>query len=447
MRLRLHHRLALPFVAVAVAATAGATFYAVNEARRWVSDRRQEDARATAQLLRRAEYATNPALLRVAADLTNVDVLTFRDDGAVIASTFLAEVPAELLALALSAERPRPQSCGDSCFIEYADVVGAPGTIVAVVAGRGAPDPLTESTINTIWLAGIVGVVLLVGTSQVLARRVTARLQRLVDFTRRAATDTTQRAEDGRDEIGRLGAAFNALLDQLNAQQQALMRSEKLAVAGMMAARVAHDVRNPLSSIKMQTQLLQAQATPGSDDEAILEAVLRDVNQLDAVVRDLLETARPEAPAIEPVRLAGLIAATVESFRAQLAHRRIALTLALDEAAGPVAVDPGRMRRALVNVLTNAAEATRAGGAIAITLREEADGQVLEVADDGVGIDPTIAGRVFDPFVSTKSDGVGLGLVNARAIVESHGGRISIEPRAPSGTLVTIRLPRRSTNG
>lgn len=447
MRLSLHHRLALPFVAVAVAATAAATFFAVTEARRWVSDRRQEDARATAHLLRRAEYATNPALLRVAADLTNVDALTFREDGAVIASTFLAEVPAELLALALSVERPRPASCGESCFIEYAEVVGAPGTVVAVVAGRGAPNPLTESTINTIWLAGVVGVVLLVGTSQVLARRVTARIQRLVDFTRRAATDTSERADDGRDEIGRLGAAFNGLLDQLNAQQQALMRSEKLAVAGMMAARVAHDVRNPLSSIKMQTQLLQAQVAPGSDQAAILAAVLRDVNQLDSVVRDLLETARPEAPAVEPVRLDGLIAATVEPFKAQLAHRRIALTLALDETVGPVAVDPGRMRRALVNVLTNAAEATRAGGAIDITLHEDADSQILEVADDGVGLDPAVAGHVFDPFVSTKPDGVGLGLVNARAIVESHGGKITLEPRAPSGTLVTIRLPKRIPHG
>jgi hypothetical protein len=166
-----------------VAATVAATTYAVGEARRWVSDQRRGVATSTAQLLQRAEYATNPALLRVAADLTKVDVVTFRADGSLVASTFPSDVPAEVLQRVLASERPRPESCGESCFIAYADVIGTPGMVVAVIAGRGAPDPLTESMINTIWLAGLVGVVLLAGASQVLARLVTARVQRLVDFT------------------------------------------------------------------------------------------------------------------------------------------------------------------------------------------------------------------------------------------------------------------------
>jgi signal transduction histidine kinase len=447
MRLRLHHRLALPFAAIAVAATVVATFYAVSEARRWVSDRRQEDAASTAHLLRRAEYATNPALLRIAADLTNVDVVTFRENGLLVASTFPAEVPTEVLQQVLATERPRPTSCGESCFVAYADVVGEPGMLVAVIAGRDAPNPLTESTINTIWLAGLVGVVLLVGASEVLARLVTARVQRLVEFAHKATSDTALRTEEGRDEIGRLGAAFNAMLDRLEEKGRALMRSEKLAVAGMMAARVAHDVRNPLSSIKMQTQLMQAQVRAGSDDAAILAAVLRDVDQLESVVRDLLETARPEAPMLELVQVADLVRTTVDPFRPQLAHRRIQLVLSLDEQAPRLQLDPGRVRRALVNVLSNAAEATRAGGSITVVTHSDQDEQTISVADDGVGIDPSVVDRVFDPFVSTKPDGVGLGLVNARAIVESHGGRITLEPRTPHGTLVTIRLPQRAAHG
>jgi len=434
-------------VAIAVAATAAATTYAVREARRWVNDRRQDDAARTAHLLQRAEYATNPALLRVAADLTKVDVITFRNDGVLVASTFPSDVPTEVLQRVLAPERPRPTSCGESCFIAYADVLGMPGMMVAVIAGRGAPDLLTESTINTIWLAGLVGVVLLVAASQVLARLVTAPVQRLVDFTHKATSDTTRRTEEGRDEIGRLGAAFNAMLDRLEEKRQALMRSEKLAVAGMMAARVAHDVRNPLSSIKMQTQLLQAQMPEGCDDATVLAAILRDVNQLDSVVGDLLETARPEAPTLLEVSLAELVRTSAEPFRVQLTHRRIQLVVSVDDQAPPLRIDPSRIRRVLVNVLANAAEATRAGGVIAVATRSDRDEQTIEVADDGVGIDPGVADRVFDPFVSTKPDGVGLGLVNAKAIVESHGGRITLEPRVPHGTLVTIRLPQRSANG
>jgi signal transduction histidine kinase len=447
MRLRLHHRLALPFAAVAVAATAVATTYAVREARQWVSDRRQEDAAGTAQLLQRAEYATNPALLRVAADLTNVEVVTFREDGSLVASSFPSDVPPDVLQRVLGPERPRQTSCGESCFIVYGNVFGTPGMMVAVIAGRGAPDLLTASTVNSIWLAGLVGVTLLIGASELLARFVTARVQRLVDFTHKATADTVLRTEEGRDEIGRLGAAFNAMLDRLEEKQQALMRSEKLAVAGMMAARVAHDVRNPLSSIKMQTQLLHGQMPKGSDEAAGLAAVLRDVNQLDSVVRDLLETARPEEPTLEPVTVAELVRTSAEPLRARLAHRRIELVLRLDGQAPPMPLDPSRIRRALVNVLANAAEATRAGGSITVVTHFDQGEQIIEVADDGVGIDPAIMDRVFDPFVSTKPDGVGLGLVNAKAIVESHGGRITLEPRASHGTLVTIRLPQRSPNG
>jgi signal transduction histidine kinase len=192
---------------------------------------------------------------------------------------------------------------------------------------------------------------------------------------------------------------------------------------------------------------MQAQVRAGSDDAAILAAVLRDVDQLESVVRDLLETARPEAPTLELVQVAELVRATVDPFRPQLAHRRIQLVLSLDEEAPRLQLDPGRIRRALVNVLANAAEATRAGGSIAVVLRSDGDEQIISIADDGVGIDPSVVDRVFDPFVSTKPDGVGLGLVNARAIVESHGGRITLEPRTPHGTLVTIRLPQRAAHG
>jgi signal transduction histidine kinase len=121
--------------------------------------------------------------------------------------------------------------------------------------------------------------------------------------------------------------------------------------------------------------------------------------------------------------------------------------VSVDDQAPQLRLDPSRIRRVLVNVLANAAEATRAGGTITVTTRFDENAQTIEVADDGVGIDPGVADRVFDPFVSTKPDGVGLGLVNARAIVESHGGRITLEPRVPHGTLVSIRLPQRSANG
>lgn len=444
MRLRLHHQLALPFAAVAVVATILATFFAVNELRRWVDHRRQEDVAKAADLLRRADYATNPGLLRIAADLAGVEVVTFEAGGRVVASTFDAEVPEQMRSIVAADRGARLNDCGPGCAVRYADVRDTPGLEMVVVAGRGVVDPLTEAAVRSILMASLVGVVLLVGTSQLLARVLTSRIQRLVDFTNGVTPDETRRADEGSDDIGRLGAAFNRMLDRLEEHRQARTRSEKLAVAGLMAARVAHDVRNPLSSIKMRTQLMLSQAASGSDSADALRAVLRDIGQLEAVVSDVLETARPEAPSLQPERLPDLIRAAAAPFSAQLVHRRIGLSIDTEDSASAALLDRSRLHRALVNILTNASEASRAGGSIQVTTRMADGWHVIEIADDGVGIDPALRDRMFEPFVSGKPDGIGLGLVNARAIVESHGGRISLSPRSPHGTLVTIELPART---
>jgi signal transduction histidine kinase len=441
VRLRLHHQLALPFAGVAVAAALAATWFGVQEVRRWVDNHRLEDAINTVDLLRRVDYASNPALLRVSADLTGVQVVSFRTDGTIVASTFDGGVPETLRGILRPERGDRPTTCGVSCFVRYSDVIGAQDMQIAVIAGLGEGDPLTDAALTTIWTAGIVGVLLLVGTSQVLARLVTARIQRLVDFTQRVSPETTRRAEDGRDDIGRLGAAFNDMLDRLAENRRTLVRTEKLAVAGLLAARVAHDVRNPLVSIKMQTQLMRAQIAPDSEQAEVLTAILRDIDRLELVVNDLLDTARPESPTLEPVSLADVVSGAVEPLRPQLTHRRIALTLDLDANAPPLPADAARLHRAVVNVLTNAAEACRAGGEIRVSTTTRGDSQVIQVSDDGVGIDPAVRDRLFDPFVSATPGGTGLGLVNAKAVVDSHLGTINVEPGVPHGTLVTITLP------
>jgi signal transduction histidine kinase len=114
-----------------------------------------------------------------------------------------------------------------------------------------------------------------------------------------------------------------------------------------------------------------------------------------------------------------------------------------------VSIDPDRFRQVLINILGNAADAMTTGGTLRITSRPDAGGStvILDVCDDGVGIDPTIRDRVFDPFVSTKRDGVGLGLVNAKAVVESHGGSIALFAASPKGTCARITMPTSSRNG
>jgi signal transduction histidine kinase len=232
------------------------------------------------------------------------------------------------------------------------------------------------------------------------------------------------------------------MLDRLEVSRDALLRSEKLAVAGLLAARVAHDVRNPLSAVKLQTQMLH-DGLRDPEQRSLAAAALRDIEEVERVVRDLLELARPGALARQLSRIEEVVAETLAQLSPGLEHRKIVPVTELAGDLPRVDLDRGRFKLALSNVILNAADAMPTGGRISVSARavDGGAGVELEVCDDGIGVDPAAAERVFDPFYSTKTEGVGLGLVNARAVVRSHGGRIGLSPRKPRGTCVTIWLP------
>jgi signal transduction histidine kinase len=275
-------------------------------------------------------------------------------------------------------------------------------------------------------------------------RRVTAPLDRLVRFVRELSPeDVRRRAEVGDDEVGALADAFNGLLDRLARSQEALVRSEKLALAGLLAARVAHDIRNPLSSIKMQTQLLHTRLRGDTEHEAVLMSVLHDINQVESVIGDLIELASPGEFRLEPTAISTVIKDAVQQLSAQLAYRKIVTEMNLQERVPLLPLDGKRLKQALLNVIANAAEAMPNGGRLTVDSRIDGDTLIVRICDDGLGVDPALASRAFDPFITTKRDGVGLGLVNAKSVIEGHHGRIALEPRDPRGACVTIWLPLR----
>ena len=216
-----------------------------------------------------------------------------------------------------------------------------------------------------------------------------------------------------------------------------------------MAARVAHDIRNPLSSIKMHAQPVGASERDDAQTPAIVAAILRDIQQLEVVVRDLIELARPGELKRRPVRFNDLVGDVLNQLSLQLTHRKIAVDLALADQLPLISLDPERFRQLLVNVVGNAADSRATGGTLRVVTRtiDGGAGIVLDVCDTGTGIDPDIRDRVFDPFVSTKRDGVGLGLVNAKAVVESHGGTIELTAIEPKGARARITLPAGTVHG
>ncbi len=414
-----------------------------------------------ARVVSRQDFALNTVILRTVKEITGADIVAIASNGAVLASTFPAERESIANAVAQSAgvasalSAPSGQQvgmdeeCGSTpCYVTFQQLSGRPDAVVAVVAELSEVTSATTAITRALALAVAIILSAVFLVSHAVTRRVTAPLDRLVTFTRTVSDspDTKLRAVTGPDEIGRLGTAFNEMLDRLQQSREALIRSEKLGLAGLLAARVAHDVRNPLSSMKMEAQLLQQRAT-GDEERAALAAILHDITTVEAVVRDLLEVARPEELRLEPANPNDVIAGLLDHLALQLAHRRIRVETTLDGQTQRLQLDTQRFGQALLNLIVNACDAMPGGGTLEVAT-VNTDGQLtIEIRDDGTGIDPAVADRLFDPFVSTKRDGVGLGLVNARSVIENHGGSIRLESRAPRGTIARIMLPSTPAHG
>lgn len=413
----------------------------------------RRDVSDTARVVSRAGFAANLGILTTVKQVTGADVVTFDDTG-IVATTLEADVSGAVVSrvlagregMRLDAETPVEAILpGAPTFhAAYMLVSGRPNTVVVLLHDNSEIAAANRMVTRTILGGAALSLVLMIVVSQLVARRVTQPISDIARFADNvSAPGVHGRAPSGHDEVGRLGAAFNEMLDRLEQTQAAAVRSEKLVLAGMFAARVAHDVRNPLSSIKLQTQLLQTQAAPGSDARAMTDAMLLDIEQVEFVVANLLDLARPAALTRTPQGVNALLDGVLRQVTPQCGHRHIAIVRDLSDGLPPLQLDARRFTQALLNIVINAVEALRERGTLCVRSRLSPDGRavVIEIEDDGVGLSADAAGRLFDPFVSTKPDGVGLGLVNARSAVDSHGGTITLDPRQPAGTRATITLP------
>jgi signal transduction histidine kinase len=459
-RLRLHHRIVIPFALVAMVTTSATAIVAVSMTSRALTSRVETQILNTATLVAQSNFALNPVILRSVKAITGADVVTFDAAAHVVASTVDPKSGERLLAVtaaqAAQAEAPgtapavRQMDCGTPCYVTYRRIATQPDTVVAVIADASELSAATRRLAQTVAVGAALSLAAMVLVSQFVARRVTAPIDELVAFTREVSPEgSALRARTGPDEVGRLGSAFNEMLDRLDSSRTALVRSEKLGLAGLMAARVAHDIRNPLSSIKMHTQLAGARTRNDTDMQAIVGATLRDIQQVEVVVRDLIELARPGELKRGAVALNDLVGEVLHQLSLQLTHRKISVDLQLADRLPQINLDAERFRQVLVNVVGNAADAMATGGTLRVRTHatDGGAGIVLDVCDTGTGIDPEIRDRVFDPFVSTKRDGVGLGLVNAKAVVESHGGTIELTAVEPTGTRARITLPTGNLHG
>ncbi len=246
------------------------------------------------------------------------------------------------------------------------------------------------------------------------------------------------------DEIGELAATFEGMVSAIARANEQLLASERLATIGKMAAHVTHEIRNPLSSIALNLELLEEEL-PASADEAnnLLRAIKAEVERLSGLSEQYLSVARQRPQEKRPEKLGDIVEEACEFVRRELMLAGIKLELAIDRDVDELTlpVDEAQIRQALLNLLRNAREAMPQGGSVVVKLlKAEGGGLDLVVDDEGVGMPATTRERLFEPFFTTKQHGTGLGLAITRQIAEAHGGGISVEPREPKGTRIVLHL-------
>lgn len=243
------------------------------------------------------------------------------------------------------------------------------------------------------------------------------------------------------DEIGELAATFENMVAAIARANAELLAAERLATIGKMAAHVTHEIRNPLSSLALNVELLEEELAGNAEARALLRAVKNEVERLTSLSERYLSVARKRPLHVETEDIGQVCRDALDFMKADLLRQKISVSLQIDPELPAVSVDEGQIRQALYNLLRNAREAMPSGGRIVLGARRRGDGVEITVDDEGGGIDEETRQRLFEPFFTTKGHGTGLGLVITREIVEAHGGHIGCAPRPEGGTRFSIELP------
>jgi signal transduction histidine kinase len=290
-------------------------------------------------------------------------------------------------------------------------------------------------------------------------RRLLAPLARVTQRARAVARGdlTAREVPPADDEIGQLEGAFEKMVSGLSRAQALALSNERLAAIGKMAAHVTHEIRNPLSAMGLNVEMLEeelerfgggqqpgrgsADAREKTEVRNLLAAIRREVQRLEHLSEEYLRVARLPQPRMEADDVAAAVHDIVAFARPEIELARCTADLHVEPRLPPALFDEAQLRQALLNLLRNAREAMPQGGPIDVRVAADGMSVVIDVDDRGGGIPEPIRARVFDPFFSTKGEGTGLGLAITRHIVEAHGGSVRCEPRDGGGTRFRIALP------
>jgi signal transduction histidine kinase len=262
-----------------------------------------------------------------------------------------------------------------------------------------------------------------------------AEKKRLTDEKRRLEDEIKRHAEELEMRVAERTA-------ELVETHKRLVQQERIAALGRAAAQVAHEVKNPLAGMLLYSMHLKSKLGDSPKSEAALvDKIVDTINHLTDRVEQILGFARPLNLTRSSGNLNRMVNDVLELLRPQITANEIEVHLALNEQAASAMMDESSMRGALMNLILNAIEAMLDSGRLSITSEQTEDMLRLEIADTGRGISEEEAKNIFEPFYTTKEQGLGLGMPYAKKIIEQHGGTISVASRPGEGTKISVALP------
>jgi len=304
------------------------------------------------------------------------------------------------------------------------------------------------SRVRTRWIlviASILAVGLAVAT--LLARQVMRPLNEVTAATSRIASFPDRELPllpvRSRNEVGQLTESFNKMTSALKRSQDEALAAARLALAGELAAMVAHEVRTPLSVMRSSAQLLGKPASSGTAENAeLVETIVAEVDRVERVVTGLIQLARPLEQRLESTRLRDVLSRAADFAAAEAARHEIRITCEFSEGERPARCDPEQIYQVILNLLVNALQALSKGGSVWLrTLPSNAGAVGFQIEDDGPGVPGEIRDRVFQPFVTGREEGAGLGLAFVERIIKAHHGSILLRSESGKGTIFEVRLP------
>lgn len=252
-----------------------------------------------------------------------------------------------------------------------------------------------------------------------------------------------------RDAAGKIIGASRICRDitQFKKAEAQLILAERLSSLGELTAGVAHELRNPLSGIKINTQILARRKDLTETERRILDSTLEGIDKIQKIVEDMLHFARPKPLHFKEEDIHEVIEKSLTIFQAKFKKGNIHLDFERAQDLSRLRIDTHQIQQVLINLMLNALQAMEKGGTLTLRTYAEDGGVGLEVRDTGVGIPETHLKKIFDPFFTTKSEGTGLGLSISLKILEKHGATLEVASREGKGSAFTLHFPTGEARG